>query len=63
VPPAPRGWALCRREGRRGYLYFFSLGSSLLAKGLVHAAPVTGLTSEFPRFEASTNTVRRLRGY
>jgi len=24
---------------RRGYLYFFSLGGSLLAKGLIHAAP------------------------
>jgi 3-methyladenine DNA glycosylase/8-oxoguanine DNA glycosylase len=32
---------------RRGYLYFFALGGSLLAKGLIHAAPPS--TSARPR--------------
>ncbi|MEO7113508.1 MAG: DUF488 family protein [Polyangiaceae bacterium] len=32
---------VARFADRRGYLYFCSLGSSLLAKGLIHAAPTS----------------------
>lgn len=42
-PGPPFDRAVARFGDRRGYLYFCSLGSSLLAKGLIHAAP--GLTS------------------
>ncbi len=40
VEPGPSLDRVVDRFGdRRGYLYFCSLGSSLLAKGLIHAAP------------------------
>ncbi len=38
-PGASLDRVLERLGAHRGYLYFFSLGNSLLAKGLIHAAP------------------------
>lgn len=41
VEPGPSLDRIIRRFGdQRGYLYFCSLGGSLLAKGLIHAAPL-----------------------
>jgi hypothetical protein len=40
LEPGPSMDRLIRRfGGQRGYLYFCSLGGSLLAKDLIHAAP------------------------
>jgi hypothetical protein len=36
----PFGDVIERFADHRGYLYFCALGGSLLAKGLIHAAPV-----------------------
>jgi 3-methyladenine DNA glycosylase/8-oxoguanine DNA glycosylase len=32
--------SVVRRFGDRGYPYFYSLGSALLARGLIHSAPL-----------------------
>ena len=43
VPPGPKLERLAERFGDvRGYLYFSALGASLLAKGLIHPAPIVG---------------------
>jgi len=43
VPPGPKLERLAERFGDvRGYLYFSALGASLLAKGLIHPAPLEG---------------------
>jgi DNA-3-methyladenine glycosylase II len=40
LEPGPRLDRVVERFGNhRGYLYFYSLGGGLLAKGLIHAAP------------------------
>jgi DNA-3-methyladenine glycosylase II len=39
-PGASLERAVERFGDRRGYLYFYSLGAALLARGLIHAAPV-----------------------
>jgi hypothetical protein len=38
-PGASLGRVVERFGGHQGYLYFLGLGGSLLAKGLIHAAP------------------------
>lgn len=38
-PGAPLGRTIERFGAHRGYLYFLALGGSLLARGLIHAAP------------------------
>jgi DNA-3-methyladenine glycosylase II len=46
LEPGPTLDRVVQRFGdRRGYLYFYSLGASLLSKGLVHAAPAPPRTS------------------
>jgi len=55
IEPGPSLDRVVQRFGdHRGYLYFYSLGGGLLAKGLVHAAPPSRHAGQSPTRRAPT---------
>lgn len=61
APEAPLGPVEARFGNLRGYLYFYSLGASLLAKGLIHPAQGSGAREPAPRVRAVPRSARERR--